>query len=335
MSRIIDQTNDPGFSHLRVVVERYPQLREMCKTANLSEAEYSELPDQAFAWPGQRKFPVHTREHVGLSVGYSKLAASLPSDVTAMLEKAAALHSIEESVFQPPEVEKVGSTGEYLLPEKQRLCVRCAEDLPRVERVYHEKYAQLSLEDRATAGFNLVKLAEQHGVALSPSTQKLAGFTITSTREFRDWIGARKEAAVKLGSSISEAYRAIEDKYKGVSEPITDRGDQLKLAQLLHGLDKQSGVSQYYGKKIPTPIETVFNTTKLAKDFVKVGSALQNKALLQTLPLTFWQDTLGEDVAAEIAPDGQVDLAVLEQIIPTLPADLKVALETQLAAYNK
>jgi hypothetical protein len=60
-----------------------------------------------------------------------------------------------------------------------------------------------------------------------------------------------------------------------------------------------------------------------------------NKELLAQLPLSFWQDTLGADIAAEIAPDGEVNVELLEQIIPTLPADLKLALETQLAAYNK
>jgi hypothetical protein len=57
--------------------------------------------------------------------------------------------------------------------------------------------------------------------------------------------------------------------------------------------------------------------------------------MLQTLPLSFWEDTLGPDIAKEIAPSGTVDMTLLSQLLPTLPADLKSALETQLAAYNK
>jgi hypothetical protein len=107
------------------------------------------------------------------------------------------------------------------------------------------------------------------------------------------------------------------------------------LAQLISDLDQRAGLTPYYGKKLPDPIQTVFNTDKLPRNFVKVGSALQNTALLQSLPLSFWEDTLGPDIAKEIAPTGTVDMTMLAQILPTLPADLKAALETQLAAYSK
>ena len=100
-------------------------------------------------------------------------------------------------------------------------------------------------------------------------------------------------------------------------------------------LDKEAGITGYYGKKLNTPIEAVFNTDLQRKDFIKVSSALANKELLAQLPLSFWQDTLGPDIAQEIAPDGVVNMTTLEQILPTLPADLKSALEVQLAAYNK
>lgn len=334
MTNIIDQTNDPGFSHLRVVVDRYPQLREMCKTANMDTSEFQSLPDAAFAWPGQRKFPIHNKEHAGLSVGYSKLASELPTDISAKLEKAAAIYGVSSAVFDEPTVEKVASTAQFLLPEKQRLRIDSAQDVPRAEQAFHNKYAHLSVEDRATAAHNLVKIAQQHAVDLSPQTLKLAGFTMTSTRTLRDWVRAREEAATKLGSAIADAYRTVADAYNGPDRMLSDRGDQVKLAKMVSALDEQAGLTQHYGRKLPTPIETVFNTTKVASDFVKVGSALQNKELLQGLPLTFWQDTLGDDIAQEIAPNGQVDMAVLEQILPTLPDDLKSALETQLAAYN-
>jgi hypothetical protein len=51
--------------------------------------------------------------------------------------------------------------------------------------------------------------------------------------------------------------------------------------------------------------------------------------------LTFWEDALGPDIVAEIAPNGQLDPEALAQILPTLPQDLKNTLTTQLAAYNQ
>lgn len=336
MKTVTDQTSDAGFATLRVVVDRYPELKTMAKTANLDESEFTDLPDESFAWPGIRRFPIHNPQHAALSYGYSKLASVLPSDVQETLEKAADLYQIDRTVFEPPvEVVKVASEGQFLLPEKRRFRVDSPEVVPEAERVYHEKYAELSVSERAEAGFRLMKIAQEFSVELRPETQKLAGFTITSTRILRDWIGARHAAATKLGSDLAGVFDTIDEEFKNADAYIADRDYQLKIAKVLHELDKKAGLTHHYGKRLPDPIQTVFNTNENPDDFFKFGSALQNKTLLATLPLSFWQDTLGPDVAKEIAPNGQVDVGLLEQILPTLPADLKAAIDTQLAAYNR
>jgi len=317
-------------------VERFPELKTMAKTANLDDSEFSELPDESFAWPGIRRFPIHNAQHAALSYGYSKLAAMLPSDVQQMLEKAADLYQIDRTVFeQSMEITKTASDGQYLLPEKKRFRVDSPSAVADVERVYHEKYAELTVADRAEAGYRLVKIAEQHSVPLKPETKKLAGFTITSTRILRDWIGARHAAATKLGSSLANVFDKIDNEFKSSDAYIADRAYQIKLAQAISDLDKKAGLTQFYGKQLPDPIQTVFNTTEDPQDYIKFGSALQNKALLAQLPLSFWEDTLGPDIAKEVAPEGQVDITALEQVLATLPADLKSALETQLAAYSQ
>jgi len=336
MRNVIDQSCDPGYATLKLVVERFPAIEEFAKTANLDSGEFEKLSTESFAWPAERKFPIHTPQHTALSVAYCKLAEALPRDVVAQLHNAAEIHGIPTTVFKSSNVEKTAAApADYLLPEIERFKVASAEDVPLAEEAYRMKFAQLSVEDRAEAGMRLVKLAEKHNVALHPSTQKLAGFTMTSTRVLKDWMGARAEAARQGQSPLAKAFNKMAEAYTGVEPYISSRDDQLKLAAAIHTLDKQAGLTQYYGKKLPTPIETVFNTDLRRKDFVKVSSALANKALLQQLPLSFWEDALGPDVAKEIAPDGTVNMEMLEQIIPTLPADMKTALETQLAAYNR
>ena len=333
---IIDQTNDPGFSVLRVVVDKFPKLREMAKTANLDPTEFSSLPDEAFAWPGQRKFPIHNAEQAALSLGYSKIAAKLPSDVAEMMEKAASAYGINSEDFDP-KLEKVAAVddGYYLLTEEKRFRIVGPQDVPVAEQVIYEKYASLSIENRAEACLRLVEAARQYNVPLRPSTYKLAGFTMTSTQKLKDCIETRQFAAEKLGSAFASAYGMLAAKFRNVEPFMTNRADQIKLAGVIHELDEQAGLTQYYGKKLPDPISTVFNTVEKRADYVKIGSALQNKALLAKLPLSFWQDTLGPEISAEVAPNGQIDPNTLEQVIATLPADLKTALETQLAAYNK
>ena len=60
-----------------------------------------------------------------------------------------------------------------------------------------------------------------------------------------------------------------------------------------------------------------------------------DKNKLAALPLSFWEDLLGPDVAKEISPDGQtVDANILAQLLPTLPADTMAVAQRQLAAYK-
>lgn len=336
MNNVIDQSCDAGFATLRTLVEKYPTLRTFAKTANLDSSEFEKLSADSFAWPAERKFPIHTPQHTALSVGYCKLASdSVPKGVTSTLTKAAEIHGVTPDVFEEAQTEKVASPVNYLLPERQRFRVGAAEDVRLAEDVYRMKYAQLSIEDRAEAGNNLVKYAEQYEVTLHPSTKKLAGLTMTSTTIFKDWMGARAEAAAQAKSPLASAFQKVAEAYTDVETFISERHDQLRLASVISQLDKEAGLTQHYGRKLPTPIETVFNTDVPHDAFMKVGSSLANKAMLQSLPLSFWEDALGADVAKEIAPDGNVNMETLEQIIPTLPADLKASLEQQLAAYNR
>ena len=87
--------------------------------------------------------------------------------------------------------------------------------------------------------------------------------------------------------------------------------------------------------KSPALIEILKILFPVAEAEFAVRMPMQNKTLLASLPLSFWQDALGDDVAQEIAPDGQLDPMALDQILPTLPQDMKNTLETQLAAYNR
>jgi hypothetical protein len=117
---------------------------------------------------------------------------------------------------------------------------------------------------------------------------------------------------------------------------VKNRPYQLKLASAIAELDQESGVDRYYGKSIPDPIRTVFNMDKLAAENIKIGTGMiASKQLLSSLPLSFWEDALGPDVAQEVAPGGQVNVELLEQVLETLPADIKATVQRQLAPYNK
>lgn len=331
---LYDQTCDPGYAHLRVVLDRFPALKEVAKTAAMDDKEFSQLADDAFAWPGKRKYPLHTREHAALSLGYRKLANErVPAGVDALLEKAASVYELDPGIYAYAETEKTASEEEYVFPEKQRFLVKTAEDVKLAEQRMHECYPQLSVEDRAEGMFRLCKLAKQFEVTLHPSTEKLAGFTITSTQRLRDWLGARQE--VTRGQVYSAAYEKLAQELDGVAPEFKDRDIQVKLASAIHELDKEAGLTPLYGRKLLDPIRTVFNSEKLAEDSLELGTGmLLDKNKLATLPLSFWTDLLGDSVASEISTDGQtVNPELLAQVLPTLPNDIKAIAQKQLAAY--
>lgn len=334
---IIDQTNDPGYARLRVLLGQYPEVRDMVKQASIGPEEFQGLPDSAFAWPGRRQFPIHTREHTVLSLGYRKYSSAIPQDVDDMLKKAAEVYEIDTKIYEKTVTKQAQVTGErYLIPEKGRFKVASADDVRYAEKVLHEKYAQLSIEDRTAAFYNLCKFAEEMKVPLAPATHKLAGFTITSTKMLKDWFEARKMAAAKIGSNYAGAYEKMAGMFAGVEPFIKDRPYQLKLAMALATMDRESGVDRFYNKSIPDPIRTVFNMDKIASQTMKIGTGmLADKQFLSSLPVTFWEDVLGPDIVKEVAPNGELNVEVLEQILPTLPADIKATVQSQLAAYGK
>ena len=332
---IIDQTNDTGFARLRVLMSQFPEVRGLTKTADVGPEEFQSLPDTAFAWPGRRQFPIHTKEQAVISLGYRKFASEIPQEVDMMLKKAAEVYQIDTKIFDKT-VTKQASQEQWLLPDRQRFKVASAEDVKYAVGVLHEKYATLSIEDRTQAFFRLCKFAEQYSVPLSPATHKLAGFTLTSTKTLKTWVDARKMAAENLGSNLAGAYEKVAGMFDKVEPFIKDRPYQLKLASVLAHLDRESGVDKYYGKSILDPIRTVFNMDKLASETVKIGAGmLASKQLLSALPLTFWEDALGPEIAKEIAPGGEVNVELLEQVLTTLPADIKATVQRQLSAYSK
>jgi len=328
-----DQTCDPGYSHLRVVLDRFPELKEVAKTANIDDNEFSNLPDDSFAWPGKRRYPLHTREHTALSLGYRKLAGAVPTEVDQMLEKAASVYEIDPSIFEVSEAEKTASEERYVFPEKQRFLVKTAEDVKLAEQRIREVYPQLTVEDRAEGLFNLCKFAEELGVTLSPSTEKLAGFTLTSTRKLKDWLEARQE--VTRGRVYGDAFAKLAESLEGVAPEIHDRTFQVELASAIHELDKEAGITNLYGRKLPDPIQTVFNSEKLAANTLEFGTGMMlDKNKLAALPLSFWKDLLGDSIAAEISSDGEtVNPEALMHLLPTLPADVKAIAQKQLASY--
>jgi hypothetical protein len=326
--KIVDQYSDVAFATLSRQLTRMPALESFVKEASLDVAEAEHLPDTAFAWPEERKFPVHSPEHAALSFAYAKQASEVPAHVQASLGAALQVYGISEDVFAEEKVAAAVDDAVYILPQQQLFRVKSAADVREAAQRLLEDFTKLDLEHRATACANLVKQAEIHGVDLPPPILKLSGFVVSSSKIARDWLYARAGAVSEERFKV--AYTKIAEALEKEPAEVRDRAATLKLASVVGELDEQSGLDRYYDRKLPDALQTFFNTDKLAAATVDLGGTMYPIQKLAALPASFWGDLGGQELADEVAPGGVLDLQKLATIVETLPLDLKLILKSQL-----
>lgn len=320
---VVDQYSDPVMANLAKRVSDRPKLASTIGNFDVDSNEREGLPDSAFAWPEKRAYPVHTREHAMLSRIYREGETGVPAHVDRTLKEACDIYDIDDALFARPKKASVkASRADYLLPRTRDMRVSSAEEVKVAEAQLRSKARTLSVTDRASANRRLVEKAAQYGVKVRPEAHKAAGFTVTDRQPLLDWIEARKEAA-------PAAHKAHFDKLasavKRLPLELRERDTQIKLAEALVELDKRAGLSKHYGRKLLDPMDTVFNTTKLAEDGVTLAGTFVPTARLVAQPSTFYADILGPDIVREVVDpaSGELDPAALSAILPTLPIDIQ------------
>lgn len=331
MSTIVDQFNDPAYGTLYRQTQVMPGLGEFVKESSISidAREAEALPKTAFAWPQERRFPIHTADHAALSYAYAKTAGSLPLPVKEALENAIDLYEIDRSIYEIPrekEASEKTDSSDFLLPDHRLFPARNAGELKIAQERLLGQLSRLDLESRATACGNLVKKAQEHGVGLHPEVLKLAGMVTSTTRSLRDWLEAR--ASVADNPLYKTAYRKLSDGLREAPPESKDRAGLLKLASTIGKLDREAGLERYYDRKLPDPLRTVFNTEKRASTAVDLDGTLVPLEALEALPPDFWASLVGDEMAQEL----EADPSALQAIVETLPLDLKIVLKSQLGA---
>ncbi len=329
---VIDQYSDPSFGYLVRQVNRMPGLEAFVKSASIEAGDTEALPDSAFAWPDQRKFPIHTAEQAALSYAYSKLA-SVPVEVDNAIKNALEVYDVPLSVFAETAVKVAAlQDSDYLLPDLKLFPVTSADQVKYAEQRVLAQLTKLDLPRRATVCGNLVKKADHFGVQLHPEVLKLAGFVVSSTKTVQDWLSARASILPIEQHLQKRAYETLAEGLNGQPAESRDRPGLLKLAATIAELDAQTGLDRHYDRKLPDPLQTVFNTEKLAADMVDLNGTMVPLKKLASLPATFWEDLGGSELSDEICPGGKMDIAKLAMIVDTLPLDLKIILRSQLRA---
>lgn len=328
--RIVDQFNDPAFGVLYRQVSRMPSLETFVKEASVDAQEITGLPDTAFAWPDERKFPVHTPAHAALSYAYAKTAAALPVAVVENIKTALSVYQIPEEVFEEAEQKTASTHSEYVLPEFKYLPVNTPEQVKTAQVQMVADIEKMDVTRRAIAAANLVKTADHHKMESPAEVLQLAGFVVSNTKVAADWVEARANQLKGDNVRYKLAYETLADGLLSRPREDADRQGLLKVAQALAVLDEKSGLDRHYDRKLPDPLKTVFNTTKVAAQSIDLGGTYVPLSKLAALPASFWQDLGGAELSSEIAPGGVVDPSKLAAVVETLPLDLKMVLKSQV-----
>jgi hypothetical protein len=329
----MDFYHDPGHGTLRHLLQRAPQAAELLKTAELEDFN-SELPDSAFAWSAKRLYPVHSPEHAIVSHLYAKYASeNVPPEVLRTIKEALDIFEIPEESLRAEEIKEAAfDPDECLFPEERLYPVRTAGEIKVAERRLHEQLFKLHPESRAEAFSRLANAADLHGVKLATVSMQLAGRTYTDSRQLVRDLHAR--AAATKEASIREKYARLAESVAKDRQGLRDQLTRAKLAATIGTLDEAAGVVGLYDRAIPDPLTTVYNTTKIAAadDLDLGGGQMVSAAALSQLPPSFFADLFGQDIVREVAPSGQVQPELVQQVVSTFPADMKQTLAKALVS---
>lgn len=329
---IRDQNHDPSYSLLFHLLQERPGIADFVKSAELDDNQLDTLPDSAFAWPERRLFPIDTAENTVLSSLYREKTAAVPANVDDLLARARAVYGVKDLWDRSQAHVKTAAAAPveetWILPRHKRLRIKTAEDVKTAEKVLLEQYPRLSIEDRAEGFINLVKVARDKNVALAPRTHQMAGMTVCTAKTAADFIECRRMATSE--PLFQRAYEKLAAAFKGRGI-ISDRDELVKVADAVAKVDRLAGLEGRYDKTLPDPIQTVFNTTKLAEEMVNLAGREIELSKLAAMPATFWGDIVGDEMLSEITDGGGgVDASKLAAVISTLPLDLKIILKNQV-----
>lgn len=329
----IDQFHDPVLGTLvRIAAER-PKLAAAMMSFDIDAGELDRLPDDAFAWPEKRAFPVHSREHATLSRAYRVgVGGPVPSHVDATIKEALDVYGVDESLFEQVKVAAAprDDSADFLLPDIRRLCVTSASQVKTAEDRLSTEGNRLSPGHRMLASGRLVEKAAFFGVRISDEIRKMAGLVATSTAVLVDWLEAREGAAPP---AVREGYAKLASEVRGMPGELRDRAIQIKLASAIEELDELAGLSSQWGRRLPDPLASVFNTTKSAGPGVTLAGRFIPMERMAAYPTSFYSDALGPDIVREATDSrGHLDVEKLAAVLNTLPVDMQRVLVSCMGA---
>lgn len=310
----------------------------------------SELPKEAFAMPSTRLYPVHDKASTWLSSRYfMKTAQTIPEPTLSMtsqkLKEACELFQIswpEEVADEAPRLSKAA----YALSETYndedvlRYPVDSKDNTEIGIMKFAEEYQSLPPDWRRQAALVLHEKAGEYGLAIDNNhpvqkyaSQNRCASTITDAMNVR---------ANHVGGEYASLYRELAKKSAEENPEV--------IVAAIDGLDRASGISRHWDTRIQDPYLSVYkdasarppldvkveeiaiedDTEKLAEPVIALADRNIPLSRLEPMPLEWYAEILGDDLADEISDGDDINLEKLKIVLESLPRSSQLLLVNNL-----
>lgn len=324
---MIDQNNDTTFSKLREILNDFPNIKPLIKKASVGEEVRSSLNTAAFADRVNRRFPVNSAADTILSKAYATKVANLADGVMAEIDTALDMYNVDRNLFNTTKVAQVKREPNYLLEGQKKWDLNKNTSIKLAEQALFRNKNKLAPKTLSTASLKLIKEAYSRGEEVNTSTLRHAGLVQCDSKYASDWLEVRAHKATN--PNVASAFTKLAGVMAKVDNSIS-RDDLIKVSSAIDKLDKTAGFTKYYGRKLPDPVETIFNTKTAMQAMLNLGGKDIPIEKLMSVSPEVYGDILGSDIVDEITEGGELAPDKLGAILETLPKDMKDSLVKEL-----
>jgi len=258
---MFDITKDMDLSFLSQALNDAPiKPIELIKQANVN-TDYDQLPNDLFADPIAKQFPIYTPSEAAISALYIyKQASEIDEDVKQTVGEALENYGLTQLMpllEGEKEMVKVASEENFLLPSKMKFPALDPDMLLKSASVANQNFDRMPLEDRVEVGTNLVKVAEEYEIDSKylPKWAFVYGQKAACNLEkLSQELGIRH--ALTKNDNYKDMFESIKELHKQAGEIVFDSGINRKIVLDMIALDKEANVNY---DEVNDPFVAVFN----------------------------------------------------------------------------
>ena len=348
-----DVTSDRQFKVLAYLKNKI-DFPEFSKEAAVRSNDLNEVPDEWFAWPEKRAFPIDSKANAFLSTVYFLATANdgshVPNHVYDNLEKAASMFDLNEDIskvashMRKPR-KRTAKASDFGLLYKQagrtvaKYPLLDAEHVKQAAEHFEANYHNHSVEEQRTIADNILIKAASFGVTITePAVFKCSGCSAeVDLAKAIDQVEKRAYRNKEL--PIGKAFEKVASGLRKISSHDLD--SVRRFQDLIYQLDKTAGLDRYYGRHYENPLMIMYREDsdmgylfKEAEEMIELAGYKCPLSTLLGLPPSLYEDILGESIKYELMTGDALDPAKLKAVLPTLPLPEATFLKSQIASLT-